>query len=84
MQMLVRLNELHGLRYIRTGMKQFPLWSIVEPLAVRLHQAVAPVVGYRTFAKAYGRGNSPSTAHSEDGLAAKFDILARAFDEPSK
>lgn len=54
MQMLVALNDRHGLRYIRTGMKQFPLWSIVEPLAVRLHQAVAPVVGYHSFTKAYG------------------------------
>ncbi|KAB0650289.1 hypothetical protein [Burkholderia diffusa] len=49
MQMLVGLNVGHGLRYIQTGMKQFPVWSIVEPLAVRLHQAVAHLVGYRSF-----------------------------------
>ena len=54
MQMLAGLNDRHGLRYIRTGMKQFPLWSIVEPLAVRLHQAVAPAVGYHSFTKTYG------------------------------
>ncbi|KVF71609.1 hypothetical protein WS75_21825 [Burkholderia sp. FL-7-2-10-S1-D7] len=54
MELLAGLNDRHGLRYIRTGMKQFPLWSIVEPLAVRLHQAVAPVVGYYSFTKAYG------------------------------
>lgn len=41
MRMLVGLNDQQGLRYIKTGMKHFPLWSIVEPLAVRLHQAVA-------------------------------------------
>ncbi|WP_439535776.1 hypothetical protein [Methyloversatilis sp.] len=49
MRMLVGLNEHQGLRYIKTGMKQFPLWSLVEPLAVRLHQAVAPEVGYKSF-----------------------------------
>jgi hypothetical protein len=49
MDMLVELNRGHGLRYIRTGYKQFPSWAIVEPLAVRLHQAVAPVVGYHSF-----------------------------------
>ncbi|UKV72875.1 hypothetical protein FOC29_03455 [Burkholderia vietnamiensis] len=54
MELLVNLNFEHGLRYIQTGMKQFPLWSIVEPLAVRLHQAVAPAVGYHSFTKAYG------------------------------
>jgi hypothetical protein len=54
MQMLVGLNDRHGLRYIRTGTKHFPLWSIVAPLAVRLHQAVAPAVGYHSFTKTYG------------------------------
>lgn len=49
MSMLVKLNERHGLRYIQTGMKSFPLWSIVDSFAVRLHQAVAPAVGYRSF-----------------------------------
>ncbi|WP_233890104.1 hypothetical protein [Paraburkholderia flagellata] len=84
MRMLVGLNDRHGLRYIRTGMKQFPLWSIVEPLAVRLHQAVAPAVGYRSFAKTYGSGNPPPITHSEDALAEQFDILARALDEHPK
>lgn len=54
MELLVQLNRYHGLRYIRTGTKHFPLWSLVEPLAVRLHQAVAPVVGYKTFDISYG------------------------------
>ena len=53
MRMLVGLNDQQGLRYIRTGMKHFPLWSIVEPLAVRLHQAVAPLVGFKSFNKSY-------------------------------
>ncbi len=53
MRMLVGLNDQQGLRYIKTGMKHFPLWSIVEPLAVRLHQAVAPVVGIESFNKSY-------------------------------
>jgi len=52
--MLVNLNRNHGLRYIKTGMKHFPLWSLVDPLAVRLHQAVAPAVGYKTFTVAFG------------------------------
>ena len=49
MRMLVDLNVGQGLRYIKTGVKHFPLWSLVDPLAVRLHQAVAPVVGFSTF-----------------------------------
>ncbi len=53
MRMLVRLNDQQGLRYIKTGMKHFPMWSIVEPLAVRLHQAVALLVGFKSFDKYY-------------------------------
>lgn len=53
MRMLVGLNDQQGLRYIKTGMKHFPLWSIVEPLAVRLHQAVAPLVGFESFNNSY-------------------------------
>jgi hypothetical protein len=53
MWMLEQLNEHHGLRYIRTGQKFFPLWSLVKPLAVRLHQAVAPLVGYKTFYRSF-------------------------------
>jgi hypothetical protein len=53
MRMLVALNDQHALRYIKTGMKHFPLWSIVEPLAVRLHQAIAPLVGVASFNKSY-------------------------------
>lgn len=49
MWMLEELNKDHSLRYIKTGMKHFPLWSLVKPLAVRLHQAVAPLVGYESF-----------------------------------
>jgi hypothetical protein len=53
-QLLASLNQRHGLRYIQTGMNTFPLWSVVEPLAVRLHQAVAPAVGYESFTIAFG------------------------------
>jgi hypothetical protein len=49
MELLAGLNADHSLRYIKTGLKHFPLWSLVYPLAVRLHQAVAPLVGYETF-----------------------------------
>lgn len=54
MDMLIELNHHQGLRYIKTGAKHFPLWSIVYPLAVRLHQAVAPAVGYKSFTAAFG------------------------------
>ena len=47
------LNDQHRLRYIKTGMKHFPLWSIVEPLAIRPHQAIAPVVGLKSFNKSF-------------------------------
>jgi len=53
LQMLVSLNDHQGLRYIKTGVKHFPLWSLVEPLAVRMHQAVAGVVGFKSFSKTY-------------------------------
>ncbi len=47
--LLMQLNQNMGLRYIQTGAKTFPSWAIVEPLAVRLHQAIAPAVGFNTF-----------------------------------
>jgi hypothetical protein len=51
LRLLVELNEDQGLRYIKTGIKTFPLWPRVESLALGLHQAVAPEVGYnKTFA----------------------------------
>ena len=53
MRMLTALNDRQGLRYIKTGMKHFPLWSIVEPLAVRLHQAVSQLVGFKSFNNNY-------------------------------
>ena len=59
MRLLIDLNDFQGLRYIKTGAKHFPLWSTVEPLAVRLHQAVSPLVGYETFTAAFG-GYPPS------------------------
>ena len=50
MLMLIDMNADHALRYIRTGEKCIPTWAIVEPLAVRLHQAISPHVGYdKTF-----------------------------------
>jgi hypothetical protein len=54
MLMLIELNKNHELRYIRTGSKHFPSWAIVEPFAVRLHQAVAPLVSYRSFDVKFG------------------------------
>ncbi len=51
--LLIELNREHQLRYIQTGFKNYPLWSIVEPFAVRLHQAVAEEVGYHSFNKHY-------------------------------
>jgi hypothetical protein len=53
LEMLEDLNDKQGLRYIRTGSKNFPLWSIVERFAVRLHQAVALHVGYESFNRSY-------------------------------
>ena len=53
MLLLLQLNNFQGLRYIRTGYQRFPSWAIVEPFAVRLHQSVAPMVGYHSFAKSY-------------------------------
>lgn len=52
-ELLIELNREQQLRYIQTGFKTYPLWSIVEPLAVRLHQAVAKEVGYHSFDKHY-------------------------------
>ncbi len=47
--LLSELNKDHQFRYIKIGLKKIPYWSIVEPLAVRLHQIVAKEVGARTF-----------------------------------
>lgn len=43
------LNGLYAakeLEYIRTGMKHFPTFALVSRLAVRLHNAAAPHVGF--------------------------------------
>ena len=53
LSMLVAMNKRHELRYIKTGHKEFPSWAIAEPFAVRLHQAVSPHVGYKTFSIYY-------------------------------
>ncbi len=53
MNLLITLNKDSGLRYIKTGLKEFPSWSIVEPLAVRLHQSVAGLVRFKTFTNSY-------------------------------
>ncbi len=47
--LLVKANRNQELRYIQTGAKQFPWWSHVDAVAVRLHQAVAPLLGLHTF-----------------------------------
>jgi hypothetical protein len=51
--LLVAANEFHQLRYIQTGAKTFPLWGAAEPLAVRLHQAIGPAVGYESLTIKY-------------------------------
>lgn len=57
--LLVTINQFHQLRYIQTGPKTFPLWSIAEPLAVRLHQAVAPAMGYESLNISYPAAAAP-------------------------
>ncbi len=48
------LNGLYAakeLEYIRTGMKHFPTFALISRLAVTLHNAIAPHVGFKnTFA----------------------------------
>ncbi len=52
--LLVKINAANQLRYIQIGSKQFPLWSIVEPLIVRLYEAVAKEVGWKkSFHRSY-------------------------------
>jgi hypothetical protein len=59
-ELLVAVNAFHQLRYIETGFKTFPLWSVAEPLAVRLHQAVAPEVGYESLKISYPAATAPA------------------------
>jgi hypothetical protein len=47
--LLIEINKNNQLRYIQTGFKTYPHWTIVEPFAVRLHKAVAKVVKGRSF-----------------------------------
>lgn len=53
-ELLMSINQNMGLRYIQTGYKTYPSWSIIEPLAVRLHQAISPLLGYKTFDVHFG------------------------------
>lgn len=69
--LLVAVNEFHQLRYIQTGAKTFPLWSVAEPFAVRLHQAVAPKVGFGSLTKVYPSATpTPDAAQAATALAA--------------
>lgn len=56
---LVLLNGLYAakeLEYIRTGMKHFPTFALVSRLAVTLHNAIAPHVGFtNTFAISFAK-----------------------------
>jgi len=47
--MLDCMNESQGLRYFEEGLRTHVRWSFIEPLMLRLHQAVSPHVGYLTF-----------------------------------
>ncbi|MGY2492366.1 hypothetical protein [Cupriavidus sp. CP313] len=75
LKLLVELNEYQGLRYIKTGAKEFPLWSIVEPLAVRLHQAVAPNVGFESFTVSFSGRTTPQE-DKESAIRTLAEILA--------
>lgn len=61
-ELLVEVNEFHQLRYIQTGFKTFPLWGIAEPFAVRLHQAIAPKVGYESLTVSYPAASTTPAA----------------------
>lgn len=67
MRLLIDLNAGQGLRYMRTGVKEFPYWSIVEPLAIRLHQGVAPLVGFETFKVVFPAYLESSASPSKEG-----------------
>ncbi len=75
--LLIELNKEHQLRYIQTGFKTYPLWSIVEPLAVRLHQAVAKEVGYHSFNKHYPVVEANKQATKNNDI--RKDDIERAF-----
>lgn len=75
--LLIELNKEHQLRYIQTGFKTYPLWSIVEPLAVRLHQAVAKEVGYHSFNKHYPVVEANKQAIKNNDI--RKDDIERAF-----
>lgn len=78
-ELLVDLNRDHQLRYIKTGFKTYPLWSVVEPLAVRLHQAVAKEVGFRSFDKHYPTVLKAKDVTEEQKKVIRKDDIERAF-----
>jgi len=78
-QLLVEINIDHQLRYIQTGLKIYPLWSIVEPLAVRLHQAVAKKVGYHSFNRYYPQIVEKTIVVQNEKKDIKKDDIENAF-----
>lgn len=78
-ELLIELNKDHQLRYIQTGFKTYPLWSIVEPLAVRLHQAIANEVGYHSFEKHYPQAVKQVETIEKANKEIKRDDIERAF-----
>ena len=77
--LLIELNREHQLRYIQTGFKTYPLWSIVEPFAVRLHQAIAKEVGYHSFDKHYPQAKQQVQVLEKAKKDIRKDDIERAF-----
>lgn len=83
-ELLVEVNEFHQLRYIQTGFKTFPLWGVAEPFAVRLHQAVAPKVGYESLTIAYPASATATPATSTASVGGLRNSLKVAASNAGK
>lgn len=76
---LVAANSHHRFRYIQTGETRLPFWSVAEPLAVRLHQSVAPKVGYESLTISYPEKRPVPTLPQEEEALLSSISASEAF-----
>lgn len=81
--MLDGMNESQGLRYFESALRTHVRWSFIEPLMLRLHQAVSPHVGYQTFDSPRYPDDWVKKATTSEGMTLEefAQLLADAVDE---
>jgi hypothetical protein len=77
---LAKVNHKNGLRYRQTGLYNYPPWWAVMAVAIRLHQAIAPILDIFPVAphlKFPASWPEDWQAEREDGIARERRVLVQ-------